>query len=441
MSVQENWQTKRPTIRERTKFMLNNHLFSDVKFVVRKSDGESESKQVISAHKFVLSIGSPVFEAMFYGELAETRDSIELPDCECESLLELFRYMYSDEVNLSGSNVLGVLYLAKKYIVPSVAEKCTEYLQNNLDPSNVFNILPTAEKYEEKELVDRCWKVVEKETKAAVKSDGFATIERSLLEAVVSRDTLTIQEIDLFKAVDQWAIKECEKQGLSVNGEQKRRILGETIIKAIRFPVMKEKEFATVVLDAKILSPDEITLFFKFFNSALTTPVGFSEKRRSAVPAVRHRCGRFVSVNEWSWSYSGRKDFLNFSVDKDIMLHGLCLFGSENNDYEVILKIKDSSDNSTVMSKAGRFSSRLLQYKSSSYCGFEVLFDSVVDLKKTTEYRIEAKISGPNSWVGSGGLCVVQMSGVTFTFSTSTVKENNGTNYSDGQFPEFLFSV
>ena len=54
---------------------------------------------------------------MFYSELAETRDSIELPDCECESLLELFPYMYSDEVNLSGSNVMGVLYLAKKYMV------------------------------------------------------------------------------------------------------------------------------------------------------------------------------------------------------------------------------------------------------------------------------------------------------------------------------------
>ena len=61
-------------------------------------------------------MGSPVFEAMFYGELAETNDTIELPDyCDYESLLELFRYLYSDEVNLSGSNVMGVLYLAKKY--------------------------------------------------------------------------------------------------------------------------------------------------------------------------------------------------------------------------------------------------------------------------------------------------------------------------------------
>ena len=69
-----------------------------------------ESKQVIPAHKFILAIGSPVFEAMFYGELAETKDTIQLPDCNYQSLLELFRYMYSDEVNLSGSNVMGAGY-------------------------------------------------------------------------------------------------------------------------------------------------------------------------------------------------------------------------------------------------------------------------------------------------------------------------------------------
>ena len=79
MSVrEENWQMTRPTIKERTKFVFNNDRFSDIKFVVRKMDGESESKQVIPAHKFVLSISSPVFEAMFHGELAETRDSIVL---------------------------------------------------------------------------------------------------------------------------------------------------------------------------------------------------------------------------------------------------------------------------------------------------------------------------------------------------------------------------
>ena len=36
--------------------------------------------KVILAHKFVLAISSPVFFAMFYGQMMETKDSIELPD-------------------------------------------------------------------------------------------------------------------------------------------------------------------------------------------------------------------------------------------------------------------------------------------------------------------------------------------------------------------------
>ena len=96
-----------------------------MKFVVPVSTGESESKKVIPAHKFVLAISSPVFFAMFYGQVAETKDSIELPDCEYESLLELLRFLYSDKVNLSGSNVMQVLYLANKCMVPSLHQKCT----------------------------------------------------------------------------------------------------------------------------------------------------------------------------------------------------------------------------------------------------------------------------------------------------------------------------
>ena len=101
-TLDDNWQTKRPTISERTTFIFNNELLSDVKFVVPASHNESESRKsqkCIPAHKFVLAISSPVFFAMFYGEMAETADTIQLPNCDYESLLELFRFLYSDEVN------------------------------------------------------------------------------------------------------------------------------------------------------------------------------------------------------------------------------------------------------------------------------------------------------------------------------------------------------
>ena len=444
--IEKNWQTTKPTIRERSHHMFDNDLFSDVKFVVRGGpNSESGSKQVIPAHKFVLSISSPVFEAMFYGELAETTDSIELPDCEYESLLELFRYMYSDDVILSGSNVMEVLYLAKKYMVPSLADKCTKYLEVNLDPSNVFSILPSAQKYEEKNLMDRCWKVIDKQTEEAVKSDGFATIEKSLLEAVVLRDTLSIREVNLFKAVNLWATNECERKGLTTDGEIRRRILGESIVKGIRFPVMKQDEFANVVLDSNILTPQEVIAFFKYYNSALNSPLEFSESVRSGYHDDNiHRCGRFQSVAENAWGYgAGKEDGINFTVDKDIMLHGLCLFGSENNDYSVSLTIKETSSHLALALQTGTFSSKPLQHANGNYYGFEILFDSSVECKTNTRYTIEAFISGPLSWKGIEGDNIVACSGVKFTFmkTANNIHGNNGTSVITGQFPEILFSV
>ena len=441
--VEKNWQTARPTIRERSKFMFNNYLFSDVKFVVPKAISESESKQVIPAHKFVLSISSPVFEAMFYGELAETGDSIELPDCEYESLLELFRYMYSDEVNLSGSNVMEVLYLANKYIVPSLVNECTEYLQNNLDPSNVFSILPSAQKYEEKNLVDRCWKVIDKQTEEAVKSDGFATIERSLLEAVVIRDTLTIKEIELFKAVDLRATKECERQGLAAEGEVKRRILGEETIKGIRFPTMKLEDFSSAVLDSDILTKKEIVSMFKCLGSVSSSPVGFpgTKRRGFQFDGDIQQCCRFGSLGDRVWNYCSNVDAISFSVDKDIVLHGVCFFGSENNTYSVELDVMDSNSKSIFVSKYERISSELLQGKNCNYYGYKVMFDKKkIILKKNTKYDIRAKISGSKSLRGKSYFSSVQCSGVTFTFMNSEYS-SNGTGVTNGQFPELLFSL
>ena len=444
MAVQTNWQVTIPTVRERTKFMFSNEHLSDVKFSVRGSHGESETDQLITAHKFVLSIGSPVFEAMFYGELAETKDTIQLPDCDYESLLELFRYLYSDEVHLSGSNVLGVLYLAKKYMVPSLADKCKDYLQDKLDPSNVFTILPTAQKYEEKNLVDRCWKVIDSQTEQALKSDGFETIEKTLLEALVQRETLEIKEVELFKGCDRWAINQCRKQGLAADGELKRRVLGEEIIKGIRYAVMKQEEFAGVVLDAKILTPDEIVTFFKFFSSQeISLPLGFSEARRRS---WLHRCGRFTLMQRSSWDCDGLiRDVIEFKVDKDIILSGVRLFGSESNLYNLgrlelyQMFIKPA----LVILESSTYPSKLLEScQNFSYHGFEVLFNSKPSLKKNTPYCIRVLISGAKSGKGCKGLKIVTVAGVTFTFSIPPkYGPLDRSSVEHGQFAEFLFSL
>ena len=58
--------------RNETRSLFNNPKWSDVRFLV---DG-----QTVYAHKVILTMGSPVFESMFFGELKEQSDVIEIED-------------------------------------------------------------------------------------------------------------------------------------------------------------------------------------------------------------------------------------------------------------------------------------------------------------------------------------------------------------------------
>ena len=432
--------TTRRTIRERCEFMFNNELLSDVKFVVRDSS-QGGSVKKIPAHKFLLAISSPVFFAMFYGELAEKKDSIDISDCEYDSLLELFRFIYSDEVKLNPDNVMQVLYLAKKYLLPALADKCTEYLRENLDASNVFLVLSGAQKYEEKDLMNHCWEVIDKETDEAVKSEGFLTIERSLLEELVVRESLDVKEVELFKAVDCWATKECEKQSLAAEGSVKRRVLGESIVKGIRFPVMEEKEFAENVLDCDILTKKELCDMMKYFNSALKCPVGFSEAKRA--PQRVSRFGSGEKANGWNYGMNygrGNVDSILLSVNKRIKLHSVRLFGSVNNEYSVNLKVTDFINGGVLVNEIGKFLSKLVQSEAGDYHGFDIVFEPPVALQPHIKYCIQASIFGPASGYGQGGLSKVEHSGVTFIF---TDHDAGGfrTTVLRGQFSEFEFTV
>ena len=174
---------------------------------------------------------------------------------------------------------------------------------------------------------------------------------------------------------------------------------------------------------------------------------GFAAKRFALAPTPASyagyifRCCRFPSIRKGYWDYGGEADVVDFTVDKDIMLHGLCLCGSETSDYSVDLTIigcKPGYLPHTLVSKTGRFSSKLLQH--ANYYGLEILFDSTITCKKNIKYEIIAIISGPVSWFGSDGVSTVVCSGVTFTF-TANADYGNGTSTRSGQFPEILFSL
>lgn len=397
--------------------MFNNELLSDVKFIVRDPEGGGESMKTIPAHKFVLAISSPVFYAMFFGELAETTNSINSFDCEYPSLLELFRFIYSDEVNLDADNVMQVLYLAKKYMLPSLVDQCTDFLGKNLDASNVFHVLPAAQTYEEKNLVDECWEVIDEHGGEAIKSDAFTTIEKSLLEELVERESLNVTEVELFKAVDCWAGRECEKKNLAVEGSVKRKILGERVVANIRFPVMEQKEFAEVVLDCEILTPKEAYDIMKYFNGVLPNPVGFLETKRSGRSS---RISMYTALGFGLEDPAGHgglfsSDYMSLSVNETIELQAVRLFGGKNNEYKVSLKVLDIYDY-VLASVTDIFTSMPMRSDMGYYHGIRVIFNPSLTLQADTEYFVNATLEGPPTWYGEDAVSYIERDDLIISF-------------------------
>ena len=433
--IDKHWQTSRANVRERNQFMFRNELLSDVRFKVGKTDGNFD---ILPAHKYVLATASPVFFAMLYGELAENSEMIEVKDCDPESFVEFLRFVYCDDANLNSITVLGVLYLAKKYIIPVLVKECILYLMENITIDNVLEVLHCARCFSEDKLERHCWSLVSRRTFQAVNSDSFLEIEQSLLSSILEKDSLTISEIDLFNAVKSWSERECQRAGLEVNAENQREVLGD-LISMIRFPVMSAKEFAEGPARSDLLEIKDVKDIFIYLNAGIGESLNFSLTRRNCRPFA---CQRYKKVmRNYLWRYDERDiDGIRFKVSEEIHLAGVGLYGSPcGGEYTVNIVLSEEAEN-------------VINFESTFTCPpdpefssvespqiFDIFFDSEpIKLKENVYYALCLLIEGPPSFGGDEGQPEVITEGVKFTFENSG-DSTNGTSFDEGQIPTLLF--
>ena len=209
--------------------------------------------------------------------------------------------MYYDEVQLTTRNVPEVLFLAQKYLIPSLAKICTEFVGNNLTVENTLPVLDHCFLLGvSKGLEKQCWSIIDKHASEVAEDNQFLDIDHGTLTALLSRDTLVAKEMVLFRAAVKWAGHECQRLSIPLTVENKRKVLGDAFY-SIRFPLMSMKDFTDEVAQSSFLSHEEVANMYIGFNSSFEScKVKFpTEPRAKPVhdlfeePALR--CSRFES--------------------------------------------------------------------------------------------------------------------------------------------------
>lgn len=443
-SIDPDWQTRLPSQKERNKFLINNDTMADVHFVV----GEKGEKKV-AAHKFPLCSGSPVFYSMFYGGLADGKDEVAVPDIEEDIFLNLLRYLYCEETNLTADNVMGTLYAAKKYIIPPLTQECIQFLYTNLDVSNVLVVLKESITFDEAQLTRKCWNIIDTDTKDILESDGFPHIELDTLKDLLSRNTLSAPETDIFDACSLWAAAECGRQNLEMNAVNKRRVLGEALY-LIRFPLMSPEEFANGPLKSGIVPERDVIDIFSFHHAKDSPKISFSSTPRNTSLRKSSICHRFTRVREgahWRYTPGKKADFIVFSVDHSIKLEGIGLYGI--NEVGTLLQ---GRLNVALINENTKFYEKgceeVFQFKcdKTNENIHSVMFEKPVEILNTDQCVIRVCLdTAKRTSSGLGGQDSVTYAGVTFTFydvvSTTGYIGNvdNGTSVRAGQIPQLIF--
>ncbi|XP_026941446.1 BTB/POZ domain-containing protein 2 [Sagmatias obliquidens] len=388
--------------------------------------------------RFVLAVGSAVFDAMFNGGMATTSTEIELPDVEPAAFLALLKFLYSDEVQIGPETVMTTLYTAKKYAVPALEAHCVEFLKKNLRADNAFMLLTQARLFDEPQLASLCLENIDKNTADAITAEGFTDIDLDTLVAVLERDTLGIREVRLFNAVVRWSEAECQRQQLQVMPENKRKVLGKALA-LIRFPLMTIEEFAAGPAQSGILVDREVVSLFLHFTVNPKPRVDFIDRPRCCLRGKECSVNRFQQV-ESRWGYSGTSDRIRFSVNKRIFVVGFGLYGSIHGptDYQVNIQIIHTDSNTVLGQNDTGFSC------DGSASTFRVMFKEPVEVLPNVNYTACATLKGPDSHYGTKGLRKVTHESPTtgaktcFTFCYAA-GNNNGTSVEDGQIPEVIF--
>ncbi|XP_041347072.1 BTB/POZ domain-containing protein 6-like [Gigantopelta aegis] len=414
----------------------------DVRFEV------GEHKKSIEAHKLILCSRSRVFEAMLTGPMAE-QGSIVIPEVDPDIFETFLTFLYTDDVITDGSNVIGLLYVSKKYDVSTLEEKCLTYLETSMTSKNACFILEQAHIYDEEDLKEKALSCIRNNGNASLMSRDVVHLCRGCLSDVIQSDQLIATEETVFESVLSWSESACRSQGREVIPQNRRDALGDAMLH-VRYPLLSQKYFVNKVSPTELLTESEENKIMKYLMCPDKDVSPFNSKQRNKSATACSGKERIITRldrywGRWSgWRCSGAYDNgIMFCTNTYPSLTGFQLYGAKDHTsqtYDIKAFVTKTSTDELV---EGSQTSQTVVADTETY---DVYFARALQLVKDEKYNLIVNITGPNTHKGESGRSRVDDGDFSCSFfdyqiSRHSNKRSYGTGVNVGQIPGLLFLV
>ncbi|KAJ8951097.1 hypothetical protein NQ318_003795 [Aromia moschata] len=185
--------------KERLVAFFKSQQFADCTFKINGAE--------VKAHKLILACSSPVFEKMFFGEMAS--NEIVISDIDVEEFTQVLEFIYTESINISSMvNAWSLFYIANKYLLDDLITVCLEYIQKHLTMCSLVLSYEYAEMYNLHDIKKRCFSDIVNYANGTFCSDYH--MKATTLCAILKEDITEIDKFELVVQIISWAVIECD---------------------------------------------------------------------------------------------------------------------------------------------------------------------------------------------------------------------------------------
>lgn len=201
------------------------------------------------AHRVVLASSSPYFQAMFAGDLEESKQHRvtirEIPASIMEVLLD---YCYSSTVEITEENVQYLLPAACILQLSWVREACCEFMKHQLDSTNCLGIRAFADTHACPDLQEAANSYAQQHYLEVLESCEFLELSGEELAILLESEDLNVdREEQVFESVIKWVKHDI------VN---RKKLLAE-VLKHVRLPLLERSYLVSRVGTEPLVRQDE----------------------------------------------------------------------------------------------------------------------------------------------------------------------------------------